>query len=35
VNLHGGALASASDAQVLNGANVAAVQRPDGAWEIL
>jgi len=35
VQLYGGALASASEAQVLNGANAAAVQRPDGAWEVL
>jgi hypothetical protein len=35
VKLYGGALASASDLRVLTGANAAAVQRPDGAWEIL
>jgi hypothetical protein len=35
VQLYGGALASASDSRVLSGANAAAVQRPDGAWEIL
>ena len=35
VQLYGGALASASDLRVLTGANAAAVQRPDGAWEIL
>jgi len=35
VKLYGGALASASDARVLSGANAAAVQRPDGAWEVL
>jgi hypothetical protein len=35
VQLYGGALAAASEAQVLNGANAAAVQRPDGAWEVL
>jgi hypothetical protein len=35
VQLSGGALASASDTQVLNGANAGAVQRPDGAWEVL
>jgi hypothetical protein len=35
VALYGGALASASDLRVLSGANAAAVQRPDGAWEIL
>jgi|SRR5215208_6578023 len=33
--LYGGALASASEAQVLNGANAAAVQHADGAWEVL
>jgi hypothetical protein len=35
VRLSGGALASVSDDQVLNGANAAAVQRSDGAWEVL
>jgi hypothetical protein len=35
VRLYGGALASVSDTQVLNGANAAAVRRPDGAWEVL
>ena len=35
VRLYGGALASASDLRVLGGANAAAVQRPDGAWEVL
>src|SRR5439155_26958802 len=35
VRLYGGALASVSDTQVLNGANAAAWQRPDGAWEVL
>lgn len=35
VQLHGGALASISDAALLNGGNVAAVQRGDGAWEVL
>jgi hypothetical protein len=35
VKLYGGALASASDSGVLSGANAAAVQRADGAWEIL
>ena len=35
VRLLGGALASASDNQVLNGANAAAVRRADGAWEVL
>ncbi|MEA2990834.1 MAG: hypothetical protein QOG83_3545, partial [Alphaproteobacteria bacterium] len=31
----GGALASVPESGVLNGANVGAVQRPDGAWEVL
>lgn len=35
VKLYGGALTSASDLRVLSGANAAAVQRPDGAWEVL
>jgi hypothetical protein len=35
VRLHGGALASVSDAALLNGANVAALRRSDGAWEIV
>jgi hypothetical protein len=35
VQVYGGALAAASEAQVLNGANAAAVQRPDSAWEVL
>ncbi|HEY0236560.1 MAG TPA: glycoside hydrolase/phage tail family protein [Afipia sp.] len=35
VQLYGGALASLSDAQVLNGANAAAVLNPNGDWEIL
>jgi hypothetical protein len=35
VQLYGGALAAVSEAQVLNGANAAAVQRSDGAWEVL
>lgn len=35
VQLYGGALASLSDAQVLNGANAAAVLNTDGNWEIL
>ncbi|MDT3687333.1 MAG: glycoside hydrolase/phage tail family protein [Pseudorhodoplanes sp.] len=35
VQLHGGALVSVSDAALLNGANVAALQRPDGAWEVV
>jgi hypothetical protein len=35
VQLYGGALVAASDVQVLGGANAAAVQRADGAWEVL
>src|SRR5205085_3704105 len=35
VQLYGGALASVSDQRVLGGANAAALQRPDGAWEVL
>jgi hypothetical protein len=35
VRLYGGALASVSDSALLGGANAAAVQRPDGAWEVL
>jgi hypothetical protein len=35
VKLYGGALASISDARVLEGGNAAAVQNADGAWEIL
>jgi hypothetical protein len=35
VRLHGGALASVSDSGLLNGANVAALRRGDGAWEIV
>jgi hypothetical protein len=35
VRLYGGALASVSDSLLLGGANVAAVQRADGAWEVL
>lgn len=35
VRLYGGALASVSDGLVLGGANVAAVRRADGAWEVL
>jgi hypothetical protein len=35
VRLYGGALSTATDTQVLNGANAAAVRRPDGAWEVL
>jgi hypothetical protein len=35
VRLYGGALASVSDSILLGGANAAAVQRSDGAWEVL
>jgi hypothetical protein len=35
VRLYGGALASCSDAQLLDGANAAALRRADGAWEII
>ncbi len=35
VKLYGGALASVSDARVLEGGNAAAVQNADGGWEIL
>jgi hypothetical protein len=35
VQLYGGTLSSASDLAVLNGANAAAVQRADGAWEVI
>jgi hypothetical protein len=35
VKLYGGALASISDARVLEGGNAAAVRNADGAWEIL
>jgi hypothetical protein len=35
VRLYGGALVSHPDAQVLDGANAAALRRPDGAWEVL
>jgi hypothetical protein len=35
VRVQGGALAAMSDIRLLNGANAAAVQRPDGAWEVL
>jgi hypothetical protein len=35
VRLYGGALASVSDSLLLGGANVAAVRRADGAWEVL
>jgi hypothetical protein len=35
VRLHGGALASAADARVLDGANAAALLAPSGDWEIV
>ena len=35
VRLYGGALASVSDTAVFSGANVAALQRADGAWEVI
>jgi hypothetical protein len=35
VRLYGGALASVSDLSLFAGANAAAVQRGDGAWEVL
>ena len=35
VQLYGGALASVSDTALFGGANAAAVQRADGAWEVL
>jgi hypothetical protein len=35
VALYGGALASVSDSAVLAGANAAALQRADGAWEVI
>ena len=35
VKLYGGALASVSDNALFAGANVAALQRPDGAWEVM
>lgn len=35
VQLHGGALASASELAVLGGANAAAVRQSDGTWEVL
>ena len=35
VVLYGGALASVSDGALLAGANLAALRRPDGAWEVL
>jgi hypothetical protein len=35
VRLYGGALSSVADSVLLGGANAAALQRPDGAWEVL
>lgn len=35
VQLYGGTLASVSDDALLSGANVAAVRRADGAWEVI
>ena len=35
VQLFGGALASVSDSALFSGANAAAVQRSDGAWEVI
>jgi hypothetical protein len=35
VRLYGGALASVTDTVLLGGANAAAIQRSDGAWEVL
>ena len=35
VRIHGGALASMSDARVLEGGNAVALQNADGAWEII
>jgi len=35
VQIYGGALSSVSDAVLFSGANAAAVQRADGAWEVL
>jgi hypothetical protein len=35
VQVYGGALVSVSDSILFSGANAAAVQRPDGAWEVL
>jgi hypothetical protein len=35
VLLYGGALASVSDSALFSGANAAAVQRADGAWEVI
>jgi hypothetical protein len=35
VQLYGGAIASVSDSALFSGANAAAVQRADGAWEVI
>ena len=35
MKLYGGALASLSDRAVFTGANAAAVQHSDGAWEVI
>jgi Putative phage tail protein len=35
VHIYGGALTAVSDAALFAGANAAAVQRPDGAWEVI
>ncbi|TAK49752.1 MAG: hypothetical protein EPO23_00525 [Xanthobacteraceae bacterium] len=35
VRLNGGALASCGDTMLFDGANAAALRRPDGAWEII
>ncbi|MBX6328563.1 MAG: glycoside hydrolase/phage tail family protein [Pseudolabrys sp.] len=35
VQLYGGALSSTSEAALFAGANAAALQRPDGAWEVI
>jgi hypothetical protein len=35
VQLYGGALSSVSDSALFSGANAAAVQRADGAWEVI
>jgi hypothetical protein len=35
VQIYGGALTSVSDAELFAGSNAAAVQRPDGVWEVM
>lgn len=35
VRLYGGALTSVADTAMLNGANVSALRRPEGAWEVV